>query len=184
MCGILRPRSRRALSKGTISHVIDGLAFQARNASRSWMVKRIVAKVARPNPPARLEGKLVILPEYKSVYVVDDDPSMRRSMKRLLREHGYETVLFDSAGALIRHGRFEWALCIVLDIDLNGSSGIDLRRQLVTQGIAVPIIFVTGNDSEACRSAAVESGCAAYLNKPFMPQSFIASIQAVCGRAN
>nr|WP_164938980.1 response regulator [Bradyrhizobium guangdongense] len=124
------------------------------------------------------------MPEYKSVYVVDDDPSMRRSMKRLLREHGYETVLFDSAGALIRHGRFEWALCIVLDIDLNGSSGIDLRRQLVTQGIAVPIIFVTGNDSEACRSAAVESGCAAYLNKPFMPQSFIASIQAVCGRAN
>lgn len=124
------------------------------------------------------------MPKDKSVYVVDDDPSMRRSMKRLLREHGYETMLFDSAGALLRHGAFERALCIVLDVDLDGSSGIDLRRELVSQGIAVPIIFVTGNDSETCRSAAVAAGCAAYLNKPVMPQSFIASIKAVCGRAN
>ncbi|MGY3037737.1 FixJ family two-component response regulator [Bradyrhizobium sp. USDA 4354] len=105
-------------------------------------------------------------------------------MNRLLREYGYDATLFDSAGALLQHRNFDQALCIVLDIDLAGHSGIDLRRQLADRGIAVPIIFVTGNDSEVWRSAAVMSGCAAYLNKPFNPRLFIASVQAVCGRAD
>ena len=118
----------------------------------------------------------------RSIYVVDDDPSFRRSMKRLLREHGYDTTLFDSAGALLQHQTYDQALCIVLDIDLAGQSGIDLRRQLAARGIAVPVIFVTGNNSEDCRSEAMTSGCSAYLNKPFKPSSLIASIEAACRR--
>ncbi|WP_228748189.1 response regulator [Bradyrhizobium sp. BR 10289] len=103
-------------------------------------------------------------------------------MKRLLREHGYDATLFDSAGTLLQHQNYDQALCIVLDIDLAGQSGIDLRRQLAAKGIEVPVIFVTGNNSEDCRSAAMTSGCAAYLNKPFNPSSLIASVEAVCGR--
>ncbi len=103
-------------------------------------------------------------------------------MRRLLREHGYDTMLFDSAGALLQHQNYDQVLCIVLDIDLAGESGIDLRRQLVARGIEVPVIFVTGNNSEDCRSAAMTSGCAAYLNKPFKPGSLIALVEAVCGR--
>ncbi|WP_306556719.1 MULTISPECIES: response regulator transcription factor [Bradyrhizobium] len=114
--------------------------------------------------------------------MVDDDPSFRRSMKRLLREHGYDTALFDSARAVLQHENFDQALCMILDIDLAGHSGIDLRRRLATRGIAVPVIFMTGNNSEVCRSAAMASGCAAYLNKPFKPGALIASVEAVCGR--
>ncbi len=103
-------------------------------------------------------------------------------MKRLLREHGYDTTLFDSARAVLQHENFDRALCIILDIDLAGHSGIDLRRRLTKRGIAVPVIFVTGNNSNVCRSAAMTSGCAAYLDKPFKSGSLIASIEAACGR--
>jgi FixJ family two-component response regulator len=147
--------------------------FEARNAAE---------EAAGRAAFACLERKPGIVLADRSIYVVDDDPSFRRSMKRLLREHGYGTTLFDSARALLQHQNFDQALCIVLDVDLAGHSGIDLRRQLAARGIAVPVIFVTGNNSDVCRSAAMTSGCAAYLNKPFKPGSLIASVEAVCGR--
>lgn len=103
----------------------------------------------------------------KSVLIVDDNPSMLKSMRRLLREHGFNATLFDSAAALLSHADFEDAFCIILDIDLNIQSGIDLRRQLAERGVDLPVIFITGNDSDANRSAAIESGCIAYLTKPF-----------------
>jgi FixJ family two-component response regulator len=121
------------------------------------------------------------LPNRKHIFVVDDDPSVRVSMKRLLREHGYEVQLFDSADALLGHGKFDQAVCLVLDIDLDNHSGIALRRQLAAEGITVPVIFITGNDSEANRSAAVGAGCVDYLIKPFAATSFIGSIERICG---
>ena len=115
----------------------------------------------------------------KSVFVVDDDPSMLRGMKRLLREHGFNTTLFDSASALLNQGDFGKAFCVILDINLNDESGIDLRRRLTDKGIGLPVIFITGNDSPANRSAAMESGCVAYLTKPFAAQSLIEPIERV-----
>jgi FixJ family two-component response regulator len=116
------------------------------------------------------------LPTHGSVFVVDDDPSMRTSLKRLLREHGLYATVFESANALLNHGDFSRALCIVLDINLDGQSGIDLRRWLANKGVMAPVIYITGNDSPANRSAAIESGCVAYLTKPFTAQSFVESV--------
>jgi FixJ family two-component response regulator len=109
--------------------------------------------------------------------VVDDDPSMQTSLKRLLREHGFDATVFESASALLDHGDFSRAVCIVLDINLDGQSGIDLRRRLANDGVMAPVIYITGNDSQANRSAAIESGCIAYLTKPFTAQSLIESIE-------
>jgi FixJ family two-component response regulator len=117
------------------------------------------------------------LSQHKSVFVVDDDPSVRRSMKRLLREHGFGAELFDSGTALLDHGGFETAICIVLDINLDGASGIELRRQLAREGVTAPVIYVTGNDSTTNRTAALASGCVAYLTKPFTAQALIESIE-------
>lgn len=111
------------------------------------------------------------------MFVVDDDLSMRVGMERLLSVHGFDTRLFASAGALLRYGDFSEALCIILDIDLNGESGIDLRLRLADEEAGLPVIYVTGNDSEANRTAAIESGCVAYLTKPFTAQSLIEPIQ-------
>ena len=116
----------------------------------------------------------------KSVYIVEDDPSVRTSMKRLLREHGFSAKLFESAGALLDHGDLSDASCLVLDINLNDCSGIALGQRLAAQGIKVSVVYITGNDSPLNRSAAIEAGCIAYLTKPFSAESFIESIERAC----
>lgn len=113
----------------------------------------------------------------KAIVIVDDNPSMLMGMRRLLREHGFSVVSFGSAAALLDHADFDSAFCVILDIDLNDQSGIDLRRQLAERGVDLPVIFVTGNDSGANRSAAMESGCLAYLTKPFSARSLIEPVE-------
>ncbi|WP_439360823.1 response regulator transcription factor [Bradyrhizobium sp. DASA03007] len=131
----------------------------------------IVSSIPPPFP-----GKAIALPLRESVFVVDDDPSMRASMDRLLRRHGFDTTLFDTAGALLDHGKFCTAICIILDINLGAKSGIDVRRRLAENGVIVPVIYVTGNDCPANRTAAIASGCFAYLTKPFSAESLIESV--------
>lgn len=117
----------------------------------------------------------------KAVFVVDDDPSMLKGMRRLLRQYGYDSVAFETAKALSDHGDFDQAFCIILDVNLSDGSGIELRHQLTELGVALPVIYITGNDSHATRMSAMASGCVAYLTKPFPAQSLIEPIErAAC----
>lgn len=102
---------------------------------------------------------------------------MRTGIRRLLRVHGFHSKLFESANALLSHEDFGEALCIVLDINLNEESGIELCRCLSDKGARVPVIYITGNDSEENRAAAIASGCIAYLTKPFTALSLIEPIE-------
>jgi FixJ family two-component response regulator len=113
------------------------------------------------------------MPNRNIVVVVDDDPGMLRGVERLLRQHAYEPILFSSAQAFKSHTDFENAACVILDINLNDGSGIELRHGLNEAGISVPVIYMTGNDDPAVRKAAVTSGCIAFLTKPFSTQSLI-----------
>ncbi len=119
------------------------------------------------------------MPDREVVLVVDDDAGTLTSVKRLLREHGYDSVLFSSAVSFQKHDDFEHALCIVLDINLNDESGIEVRHRLKAAGISLPVIYITANDNHATRMAATESGCIAYLTKPFSAKSLIEPIQKV-----
>ena len=113
------------------------------------------------------------LPNRNLVLVVDDDRGMLRAVERLLRQFGYDSLLFESAAAFEEYNDFEKATCIILDINLNGKSGIDLRNRLKEAGVSVPVIYITGNDGPAVRAAAEKSGCLAYVTKPFSVQSLI-----------
>jgi len=113
------------------------------------------------------------VPNRNLVFVVDDDPGTLKGVKRLLREHGYDSVLFPSAQAFQDHEDFEAACCVILDINLNKESGIDLRKRLRAAGISLPVIYMTGNDNPVVRAAALASGCIAYLTKPFAAQSLL-----------
>ena len=95
------------------------------------------------------------MPARSSVFVVDDDPSMRTGIKRLLRVHGFHSTLFESASALLACGDFDKAFCFILDINLNGESGIELCGRLADRGVSLPVIYITGNDSEANRAGAI-----------------------------
>jgi FixJ family two-component response regulator len=111
------------------------------------------------------------------VFVVDDDLGMLKGLKRLLRHHGYDCVAFSSAEEFQNYGDLESACCVVLDINLNNESGIELRCRLSAAGISLPVIYITANDSPAVRTAAMESGCIAYLIKPFRAKSLIEPIE-------
>ena len=117
------------------------------------------------------------LPNRNLVLVVDDDAAMLKGVKRLLRQHDYETILYSSAKAFKNHTDFESAVCVILDINLNDGSGIELRHGLKAAGNSVPVIYMTGNEDPAVRSAAVGSGCIAFLTKPFSAQSLIESLK-------
>ena len=84
-----------------------------------------------------------------------------KGVQRLLRAHEYEPILFSSAEAFKNHTDFETAACVILDINLNDGSGIELRQGLKVAGISVPVIYMTGNEDPAVRTAVLDSGCIA-----------------------
>ena len=123
------------------------------------------------------------LQDQNLVLVVDDDPGMLKGIQRLLRQHAYEPVVFSSAQAFKSHTDFEKAVCVILDINLNDGSGIELRHGLKAAGVSVPVIYITGNEDPAVRKAALASGCIAFLTKPFAAQSLIEPLKALAGRS-
>lgn len=113
----------------------------------------------------------------KIVFVVDDDTAILRSLKRLLNASGFCAEVFESAEAFCESAVPERGLCVVLDVNLKTCDGIELRRQLAASGAALPVIFVTANDSEQVRRTAIDAGCVAYLRKPFPAKSLFDAIQ-------
>jgi FixJ family two-component response regulator len=127
---------------------------------------------------------MLFLPSRELVFVVDDDPAILRGIARVLRQYGYDTVLLPSAEAFKNHNDLQNAACIILDINLNDGSGIELRHRLNAAGISVPVIYMTANDNPAARAAALQSGCLAYLTKPFSAISLIEPLKrALAGLA-
>ena len=104
-------------------------------------------------------------------------------MRRLLTQYGYQAVPFETAQALADLDDYDQAFCIVLDINLSDGSGIELRHRLAEKGVKLPVIYITGNDSDATRMAAFASGCLAYLTKPFTARSLIDPIEQAAALA-
>lgn len=111
------------------------------------------------------------------IIVVDDDPGMLEAIERLLAAYGFGIEVFASGDALQARRKLEDARCLILDVNIPGGSGIELRRRLASAGISVPVIYITGNDSEVVRKDALDSGCVAYLLKPFKAASLIEAIR-------
>ena len=105
----------------------------------------------------------------KVVAVIDNDPGTLKALTRLLVAHGFIVEPYVSAEAFLEGEAVNDVSCVVLDINLDGMSGVQLRRKLAS---ALPVIFVTASDSPEIHRAAVNAGCVAYLRKPF-PSSFL-----------
>jgi FixJ family two-component response regulator len=140
-------------------------------------------------PTARIDvspenSGISCLQDRNLILVVDDDPGMLEGLERLLQLHAYEPILFSSAGAFKNHTDFEQAVCIILDINLNDGSGIDLRHRLITAGVSVPVIYMTGNADSAVREAALASGCIAFLTKPFSAQELMEALKKAGRHSN
>jgi FixJ family two-component response regulator len=99
------------------------------------------------------------------VAVIDDDEGQRRALSRLLRAAGMQPIAYASAEefrADLRQPRFH---CLVIDVQLPGMSGIELRDQLAAEGIATPVIFISAHDDPTAREQALAGNCLGYLRK-------------------
>lgn len=111
------------------------------------------------------------------IAVVDDDESVCRSLCRLLRTAHFQTITYPSAEAFLsdfKHPKFD---CLVLDIQLGGMSGLELRQRLAAVQDTTPIVFITAFDDDDVRAQAEASGCAGYFRKTGSGADVIAAIR-------
>lgn len=112
-----------------------------------------------------------------TVYVVDDDPSIRKALERLFRSAGYHALTFESAEDFLDSTAAPGKGCIVLDIRLPGISGLDLHEKLASQGKKYQVIFMTAHDNPQWQERARKAGAVAYLKKPFPEKDLLDAIQ-------
>jgi len=102
-----------------------------------------------------------------TVYVIDDDASIRRALKRLLKSAGYHAATFESAEAFMNCPSTGGEGCLLLDILLPGMTGLELQENLAARGAKVPVIFMTAHDNPQWQERVEKAGALAYLRKPF-----------------
>jgi FixJ family two-component response regulator len=113
------------------------------------------------------------------VAVIEDDNVSRAALGRLLRAGGFDPALFDSAETFIAARPDRPWLCLIVDVQLTGMSGIDLQRRLRGEGSKVPIIITTGNRGDLIRERAEQAGCEAFLWKPVSPDGLLAVLASI-----
>src|ERR1700739_3285360 len=111
------------------------------------------------------------------VFVVDDDPSVRSSLKFLLSTVGLNVESFDSADSFFMKKLPDAPSCLVLDVRLPGLSGLDFQRELAVKDIRIPIVFLTGHGDIPMSVRAMKAGAVEFLTKPFRDQDLL---DAVC----
>ncbi len=116
------------------------------------------------------------------VFVVDDDPSVRSSLKFLLSTVGLQVESFDSADAFLRKKPPDAPSCLVLDVRLPGLSGLDFQRELAARKISIPIIFLTGHGDIPMSVRAIKAGAVEFLTKPFRDQDLLDAVRIALER--
>jgi len=111
-----------------------------------------------------------------TVFVVDDDPSMREAISRLIRSVGLNSETFSSAKEFLEYKRENVPACLVLDVRLKGQSGLELQRELAATN-PIPIIFITGHGDITMSVRAMKAGAVEFLPKPFRDQDLLEAIQ-------
>ncbi|HSE02535.1 MAG TPA: response regulator [Methylomirabilota bacterium] len=116
------------------------------------------------------------------ISIVDDDLSVRRALRRLVKAAGYRVETFASAGEFLSSTpSTRRTACLVLDIYLEGMSGFELQEWLQATRLAIPIIFISAHDDPATRERIQRSGAAGYLAKPFDARALLDAILRVAG---
>jgi len=116
------------------------------------------------------------------VFVVDDDPSVRSSLKFLLSTVGLQVESFDSADTFLHKKRPDVPSCLVLDVRLPGLSGLDFQRELAARNIRIPIVFLTGHGDIPMSVRAMKAGAVEFLTKPFRDQDLLDAIRIALER--
>jgi FixJ family two-component response regulator len=122
-------------------------------------------------------------PEKAVVLVVDDDPSLRDSLRRLFGSIGLRVETYPSAAAFLQREIPTAPSCLVLDIRMPGQSGLELQAELVREDIDLPIVFITGHADVAMAVKALKAGAVDFLTKPFREQDLLDAVSSALDRA-
>ena len=122
-------------------------------------------------------------PDRATVYIVEDDPSVRKAMLRLIRSAGLDVDVYASGKEFLETDYRNNNTCLVVDIRMPGFSGLDLQRELQAAGRAIPVIFITSFDTRETREEAKMLGATAYLKKPVDEHALLDAIRRALGNS-
>ena len=116
------------------------------------------------------------------VFIVDDEPSVRRSLERLLRSAGLEAETFASATEFLAQEPVDRPSCLVLDVRMPGQGGLGLQRELDRRGLDPAIVFITGHGTVPMSVEAMKGGAVDFLEKPFDDEQLLAAVHNALDR--
>jgi len=129
----------------------------------------------RQRPMAKRDGRVVC--------IVDDDASLRRSLRNLLMSLGFRVETFASAESFLESVHPDGVGCMVLDVRMAGMSGVDLLRHLAATGSPVPAIMLTAHTDDETRRRSLEAGAVAFLEKPVRSDALLAAVRTALSSA-
>ena len=115
--------------------------------------------------------------ETRLVSIVDDDESLRRSVKNLLTSVGFRVETFASAEAFLQSAHRADTRCVVLDLRMPGMSGLDLLMRLAADGSAIPVVVLTAHSDDEERRRTLQAGAVAFLGKPFHGEALLGAVR-------
>jgi FixJ family two-component response regulator len=117
-----------------------------------------------------------------TVFLVDDDPGIRRSLSRVLREAGFDVETYESAEAFLTRPDAAFSGCLVLDVTMPGQDGLALQKHLAEAGRALPTVFLTGHGDIPMSVRAMKAGAADFLTKPVRSEALVAAVRTALAR--
>ncbi len=121
-------------------------------------------------------------PSNATVFVVDDDASVRTAVKRLIKSIGFKVETFNSAKAFLSHEPHDGPACLVLDVRMPGTSGIELQKRLTSADFQIPIIFISGHGNISMSVKTMKAGAVDFIEKPFEDQKLIDAIHTAIAK--
>jgi FixJ family two-component response regulator len=115
-------------------------------------------------------------PQQSTVYVIDDDESVRKAFERLLRSANLEVETFSSVEEFLGIERQSDTACVIVDIRMPGLTGFNLQEKLASYGIRIPVIVISASDDVQTRERARELGAAAFFRKPIDDQALLDAV--------
>ncbi|MCK9554379.1 response regulator [bacterium] len=110
------------------------------------------------------------------IFIVDDDPSVRKGLKRLVKSAGLRAEVSASAEEFLQSEPYDGPCCLILDVCMPGQGGIDLQKELAEKGFLLPVIFITGHGNIPMGVQAMKDGAVDFLPKPFDEEDLLSAI--------
>jgi FixJ family two-component response regulator len=117
-----------------------------------------------------------------TIFVIDDDASLRKSLSRLLRSMGFKAEAYESAERFLERERYQGVGCVILDVRMPGLSGMDLHDVLIKGGNDLPIVFISGHGNIPMSVQAMKKGAIDFLPKPFDEKELLAAVESAVDR--